>query len=583
MAFLLSKNIMAKTVAAKLVEILIQAGVKHVHGLVGDSLNGIVDEIRNSKEIKWIHYRHEEAAAFAAGAEAQLTGRLAVCAGSCGPGNMHLINGLYDAHKSNAPVLAIAAHIPSEQVGTSYFQETRPESLFRECSYYCETIASARQMPRVLQIAMQHAIGQNGVAVISISGDVAMEKMENEELDHPLFISRPAIRPSDEELQKLAQLINEAKKVTLLCGAGCRDAHEELLALAGKIKSPIVHALKGKEHVQYDNPYDVGMTGLIGISSGYHAVEESDLLIMLGTDFPYKEWYPSKAKIVQIDIRPERLGRRCKLNLGLTGDVKETVQSLLPFLEEVQEASFLEKCQERYQDNRKNLYGHAQPVSGSPIHPEYLTRILSEQAADDAIFTADVGTPTVWAARYVDMKKGRKLIGSFNHGSMASAMPQAIGAQVAFPQRQVISLSGDGGFAMLMGDILTIYQYDLPVKIIVYNNSSLGFVAMEMKVIGMPPFGTDLKNPDFAKMAQAIGIRGIRVEESDGVEGAIAAALAHPGPVLVDVVVNQTELSMPPKIDFEQAKGFGIYMLKQTLKGDGKEVWDTISSNFLGK
>lgn len=574
---------MAKTVAASLVEILERAGVKHVHGVVGDSLNGIVEEIRNSKQIKWVHYRHEEAAAFAAGAEAQLTGRLAVCAGSCGPGNMHLINGLYDAHRSNAPVLAIAAHIPSEQIGTSYFQETRPESLFRECSYYCETIASSRQMPRVLQIAMQHAIGQNGVAVISLSGDVAMEKMEHEDLEHAVFSSRPASRPADAELQKLAQLINEAKKVTLLCGAGSAGAHEALLSLAEKIKSPIVHALRGKEHVQYDNPYDVGMTGLIGISSGYHAVEDADLLIMLGTDFPYKEWYPSKAKIVQLDIRPERLGRRCKLDLGLTGDVKETIKAVLPFLEEVTDSSFLEKCQERYQDNRKNLMEHARPVKGKAIHPEYLTKVLSEKAANDAIFTVDVGTPTVWAARYVDMKAGRRLIGSFNHGSMASAMPQAIGAQFAFPDKQVISLSGDGGFAMLMGDILTIFQYDLPVKIIVYNNSSLGFVAMEMKVIGMPPFGTDLKNPDFAKMAEAIGIKGIRVEDADDVESAIAAALAHPGPVLVNVVVNQAELSMPPKIEFEQAKGFGIYMLKQTLLGDGKEVWDTISSNFLNK
>ena len=576
-------NIMAKTVAANLVEILEHAGVKHVHGVVGDSLNGIVEEIRHSKTIKWIHYRHEEAAAFAAGAEAQLTGKLAVCAGSCGPGNMHLINGLYDAHKSNAPVLAIAAHIPSEQIGTSYFQETRPESLFRECSYYCETIASSRQMPRVLQIAMQHAIGQSGVAVVSLSGDVAMEKIEQEELEHPVFINRPAVRPSDEELKKLAQLINEAEKVTLLCGAGCVGAHDALLTLGAHIKSPMVHALRGKEHVQYDNPYDVGMTGLIGISSGYHAVEESDLLIMLGTDFPYKEWFPAKSKIVQIDIRTERLGRRCKLDLGLTGDVRETVKSVLPFLEQKTDGSFLEKCQERYQDNRKNLLSHAQPSPGKAIHPEYLTRVLSEQAADDAIFTTDVGTPTVWAARYVDMKTGRRLIGSFNHGSMASAMPQAIGAQFAYPERQVISLSGDGGFAMLMGDILTIFQYDLPVKLIVYNNSSLGFVAMEMKVIGMPPFGTDLKNPNFAKMADAIGIKGIRVEESEDVEAAIAAALAHPGPVLVDVVVNQAELSMPPKIEFEQAKGFGIYMLKQTLLGDGKEVWDTISSNFLSK
>jgi pyruvate dehydrogenase (quinone) len=574
---------MAKTVAASLVEILEQAGVKHVHGVVGDSLNGIVDEIRNSKTIKWIHYRHEEAAAFAAGAEAQLTGRLAVCAGSCGPGNMHLINGLYDAHRSNAPVLAIAAHIPSEQIGTSYFQETRPESLFRECSYYCETIASARQMPRVLQIAMQHAIGQNGVAVISLSGDVAMEKMEDENLEHAIFLNRPAVRPSDEELQKLAQLINQAKKVTLLCGAGCAGAHDMLLALGDKIKSPMVHALRGKEHVQHDNPYDVGMTGLIGISSGYHAVEESDLLLMLGTDFPYKEWFPSKSKIVQLDIRPERLGRRCRLDLGLTGDVRETVKAVLPFLEQVTDSSFLEKCQERYQDNRKNLLEHAKPVAGVAIHPEYLTHVLSEQAAADAIFTTDVGTPTVWAARYLNMKTGRRLIGSFNHGSMASAMPQAIGAQFAYPDRQVIALCGDGGFAMLMGDILTIFQYDLPVKLIVYNNSSLGFVAMEMKVGGMPPFGTDLKNPDFAKMAEAIGIKGVRVEESENVEAAIAAALAHPGPVLVDVVVNQAELSMPPKIEFEQAKGFSLYMLRQTLLGDGKEVWDTLSSNFLGK
>jgi len=574
---------MAKTVAASLVEILAHAGVKHVHGVVGDSLNGIVDEIKNSKTIKWIHYRHEEAAAFAAGAEAQLTGKLAVCAGSCGPGNMHLINGLYDAHRSNAPVLAIAAQIPSEQIGTSYFQETRPESLFRECSYYCETIASPKQMPRILQIAMQTAIGQSGVAVVSLSGDIAMMKTEHEELQHTIFTPRPAVRPGDEELQKLAQLINEAKKVTLLCGAGCAGAHDALLAFAGKIKSPIVHALRGKEHVQYDNPYDVGMTGLIGISSGYHAIEESDLLIMLGTDFPYKEFYPTKSKIVQLDIRPERLGRRCRIDLGLTGDVRETLKAILPFVEEVTDASFLEKCQERYQDNRKNLMEHAKPIKGKAIHPEYLTKVISEQAAADAIFTVDVGTPSVWAARYIDMKAGRRIIGSFNHGSMASAMPQAIGAKFAFPERQVISLSGDGGFAMLMGDFLTIFQYDLPVKIVIYNNSSLGFVAMEMKVIGMPPYATDLKNPNFAKMAEAIGIKGIRVEESEDVAAAIAEALAHPGPVLVDVVVNQTELSMPPKIDFEQAKGFGIYMLKQTLLGDGKEVWDTLSSNFLDK
>jgi len=570
-----------KTIAAKLVEILEHAGVTHIHGLVGDSLNGITDELRKSGKIKWIHYRHEEAAAFAAGAEAQLTGKLAVCAGSCGPGNMHLINGLYDAHRSNAPVLAIAAQIPSEQIGSSYFQETRPEALFRECSYYCETIASAKQMPRVLQIAIQHAIGLSGVAVIGLSGDVALQTVEHDELEHPLFSNRPSVRPSDTDLQQLATLINQSKKTTLLCGAGCAGAHDVLLLLAGKILAPMVHALRGKEHVQYDNPYDVGMTGLIGIASGNHAVQESDLLVMLGTDFPYKEWYPSHSKIVQVDIRPERLGRRCKLDLGLVGDVKETIKTLLPLVKQKTDNSFLEKCQELYKENRINLDAHAKSQPGNLIHPEYLTKVISERANTDAIFTTDVGTPTVWAARYLDMKAGRRLIGSFNHGSMASAMPQAIGAQLAFPDRQVISLSGDGGFAMMMGDILTIYQYNLPVKIVVYNNGSLGFVAMEMKVIGMPPFGTDLKNPNFAKMAEAIGIMGIRVENSDDVPAAIEKALAHNGPVLLDVVTNPTELAMPPKVNIEQAKGFGIYMIKQTLLGDGDEVWDTLKSNFL--
>jgi len=572
---------MASTIAAKIVEILEHAGVRYIHGVVGDSLNGITDELRKSGEIKWVHYRHEEAAAFAAGAEAQLTGRLAVCAGSCGPGNMHLINGLYDAHRSNAPVLAIAAQIPSEQTGSSYFQETRPEALFRECSYYCETIASVRQMPRVLQIAMQHAIGLNGVAVVSLSGDVAMQNIEDDELEHPLFLNRSIIHPSDNDLQQLAELINQSKKITLLCGAGCAGAHDALLLLAGKISSPIVHALRGKEHVQYDNPYDVGMTGLVGYASGNRAVQDGDLLLMLGTDFPYKEWYPVNSKIVQIDIRPERLGRRCKLDIGLVGDVKETINKLLPLLREKTDRTFLEKCQERYKENRKNLDAHATGEPGKMIHPEYLTKVISELAKDDAVFTADVGTPTVWAARYLEMKAGRRLIGSFNHGSMASAMPQAIGAQVAFPGRQVISLSGDGGFAMMMGDILTIYQYNLPVKIVVYNNGSLGFVAMEMKVIGMPPFGTDLKNPNFAKMAEAIGITGIRVENSEDVPAAIEKALAHDGPVLIDVLTNPTELVMPPEVNIEQAKGFGIYMIKQTLLGDGAEVWDTLKSNFL--
>ncbi|QHS63195.1 ubiquinone-dependent pyruvate dehydrogenase [Chitinophaga agri] len=573
---------MPRTIAAQIVEQLIAAGVTKVHGVVGDSLNSITDEIRQSKKIEWIHYRHEEAAAFAAGAEAQLTGKLAVCAGSCGPGNMHLINGLYDAHRSMAPVLAIAAQIPSTEIGTSYFQETRPESLFRECSHYCETVASARQMPRVLQSAMQHAIGLGGVAVIALSGDVAMQHVEDNGLEHSLLVSRPSIRPSDAELQKLADLINQSEKVTLLCGRGCAGAHDELIALGDRIYSPMVHALRGKEFVEYDNPYDVGMTGLIGFSSGYHAMEHSDLVIMLGTDFPYKDWYPSRAKIVQVDIRAERLGRRCNIAMGLVGDVQDTLHCLLPFLQQRHDRSFLDKCVAHYRNSRESLEKHAiGKADAKPIHPEYLTHLINELADPDAIFTADVGEPTVWAARYLRMKKEQRLLGSFNHGSMASAMPQAIGAQLTYPGRQVISLSGDGGFSMMMGDILTIVQYNLPVKIVVFNNSSLGFVAMEMKVAGLPPYGTDLKNPDFARMAEAIGMKGIRVENPGNVREALEKAFTHDGPVLIDAVVNPSVLVMPPKIEFSQAKGFGMYALKQVFNGNGKEVWDTLTSNFL--
>lgn len=573
---------MAKTIAAQLVAQLVKAGVKRVHGVVGDSLNGIVDEIRKQGNIEWIHYRHEEAAAFAAGAEAQLTGTLAVCAGSCGPGNLHLINGLYDCHRSMAPVLAIAAHIPSMEIGTGYFQETHPDLIFRECSHYCETIASARQMPRVLQIAMQNAIGQRGVSVITISGDVALEEMEDDSLEHPVMQRLPAVRPQDSDLDLLAGMINSVKKVTLLCGSGCAGAHDVLMDFGAKVLSPMVHALRGKEHVAYDNPYDVGMTGLIGFASGYHAMEDSDLLLLLGTDFPYSNWYPAKSKIVQIDLRPEKLGKRCKLDLGLVGTVKETLAALLPLIEQKDDRSHLEKSLKNYVKSREELAAHANSTN-TPIHPEYLTTVLSAAADPDAIFTCDVGEPTVWAARYVEMTKDRRLLGSFNHGSMASAMPQAIGAQLEYPGRQVISMSGDGGFSMLMGDILTILQYNLPVKIVIYNNSSLGFVAMEMKVAGMAPYATDLRNPNFAKMAEAIGMKGIRVEDPAALPGAIDEALMHAGPVLVDVVVNTSALVMPPRIDIKQAKGFSIYMMKQVWNGKGGEVWDTLKTNFLDK
>jgi pyruvate dehydrogenase (quinone) len=575
---------MSTTIAAALVSILEKAGVSRIHGIVGDSLNAITDEVRKSKTIEWVHYRHEEAAAFAASAEAQLTGKLAVCAGSCGPGNLHLINGLYDAHRSMAPVLAIAAHIPSSEIGTGYFQETHPELLFRECSHYCEIISSSRQMPRVLQIAMQYAISLRGVSVIGLSGDVAEEKVDWPELRNDLLLNRSSVRPCDTELQQLASLINQAARVTLLCGSGCAGAHGVILQLAEKIGSPVVHSLRGKEHVEHDNPFDVGMTGLIGHSSGYHAMKDSDLLVMLGTDFPYKDWYPEDAKIVQLDLRPERLGRRCRLEMGLSGDVRETLQALLPLLEKKSSNAHLTKSLNRYAASRERLEAHAKGKEGvQPIHPEYLTKLVSDTAVDNAIYTADVGAPTVWAARYLKMRREQRLIGSFNHGSMAAALPMAIGAQLTYPGRQVIALCGDGGFAMMMGDILTILQYNLPVKLVLYNNSSLGFVAMEMKVAGLQPFGTDLKNPNFARMATSMGIPGIRVENPEEIQPALKKAFSHPGPALIDVVVNPSELTLPPSINFKEAKGFSIYMLKQVLAGEGAEVWQTLSTNFLNK
>src|SRR5580700_420818 len=462
---------MARTVADQMVEVLAAAGVKRVYGVVGDSLNGFTDAIRRRGGIQWMHVRHEEVAAFAAGADAHVTGDLAVCAGSCGPGNLHLINGLFDCHRSSVPVLAIAAHIPSAEIGSDYFQETHPEFLFKECSYYCQLVSTPAQMPRALETAMTTAIARRGVAVIVLSVDVALQSGEH--LKAPAHYQKPVralTRPLDRDLEQLAQLLNESDRVTLLCGSGCAGAHAELLKLGETLKAPMVHALRGKEYVEYDNPYDVGMTGLIGFSSGYYAMLGCDLLLILGTDFPYRQFYPTDAKIVQVDIRGEKLGNRAPLTMGLVGDVQSTIAALLPRLREKSDRAFLDKALGHYQAARKELDDLATGRAGhKPIHPQYLTRMLSDAAAEDAIFTCDVGTPSIWAARYLKMNGKRRLLGSFNHGSMANAMPQAIGAQVAFPGRQVVSLSGDGGFTMLMGDLLTLTQMELPVKVVVFH------------------------------------------------------------------------------------------------------------------
>jgi pyruvate dehydrogenase (quinone) len=572
---------MARSNVAKvLIDTLVTAGVKRIYGVVGDSLNGMTECLRQQEQIEWIGVRHEEVAAFAAGAEAHLTGSLAVCAGSCGPGNMHLINGLYDCHRSRVPVLAIAAQIPSPERGSGYFQETRPDILFKDCSHYCEPIDHASQMPRVLELAIRTAVVKRGVSVVSIPGDVALEEAPQA---RPFVLAREPseVRPAQPQLAELAALLEKGKKVTILAGAGCAGAHAELMATAAALQSPVVHALRGKEHVEYDNPFDVGMTGLLGFASGYYAIMACDVLLMLGTDFPYTQFYPEQALVAQIDIRGENLGRRGRLDLGLVGGVKETLGALLPLLSKKTDTTHLDHAVAHYRKARKSLDELATGEPGrTPIHPQYLTRVVDELASPDAVFTCDVGSPTLWAARYLTMNGKRRLLGSFNHGSMANAMPQAIGAQLTLTGRQVISLSGDGGFSMLMGDLLTIRQLKLPVKIVIYNNGALGFVELEMKAAGLLPSGTTLDNPDFAQMARAIGIHGVRVEDPGELPEAVRGALAHDGPALLDVVVNRQELAMPPTLTVEQAKGFTLYMARAVISGRGDEVLDLAKTNL---
>jgi len=572
-----------ETVAEQFARTLTAAGVKRIYGIVGDSLNGLTDAIRRQGKIQWLHVRHEEVAAFAAGAEAQLTGELAVCAGSCGPGNLHLINGLFDCHRSRMPVLAIAAQIPSAEIGSGYFQETHPQFLFQECSHYCELISGANQMPRVLEIAIREAVGKRGVAVTVIPGDVALQEAAQAPLpkQQALLPARPLVRPHAADLERLSGLLNQASRVTVLCGAGCAGAHDELLALGARLKSPMVHAMRGKEHVEWENPYDVGMTGLIGFSSGYYAMLDCDVLLMLGTDFPYRQFYPRHARIAQVDIRPENLGRRAAIDLGVVADVGETLRALLPLLEDKSDDTHLRRAQEHYRKARRQLDELAVGAPrGKRLHPQQIAKAVCARAAADAIVTCDVGLPTVWAARYLSTNGKRRLIGSFHHGSMANAMAQALGAQAACPGRQVISFSGDGGFSMLMGDLISLKQLDLPVKIVVFNNGSLGFVALEQMSTGFLDFGTELANPNFASMAESMGIRGVRIENPDEVEDSIAQALAHPGPVLVDAVVTRSELAMPPSITLEMAKGFSLYMLKAIMSGRGDEIIDLAESNL---
>lgn len=568
------------TVADHVISVLKLSGVRRVYGLPGDSLNGFTDAIRRAGDVTWEHVRHEETAAFAAGAEAAITGRLAVCAGSCGPGNLHLINGLFDANRSRVPVLAIAAHIPRSEIGSEYFQETHPQDLFGECSVYCELVSTPEMLPRILEMAMRTAVEENGVAVVVIPGEVFLAKMDDSAWLRPVLPTRSVVRPDDESLASAAAILNGANNITILGGAGVAGAHDELLRLAATVQAPIVHALRGKEYIEYDNPYDVGMTGLLGFASGYKAIKEADVLLMLGTDFPYQQFYPENATVIQVDIRGRNLGRRTPIDLGLVGTVADTLAALQPLLLQKRDRTHLDRCVKHYRKTRSSLDALAvNDRDKTPIRPEYVAAEASRLASDDAVFTVDVGSPVVWAARYLKMNGKRRLIGSFNHGTMACALPLAIGAQTVDRQRQVVAFAGDGGLTMLFGELITLSQNRLPVKVVVFNNSSLNFVELEMKAAGIVNFGTGLVNPNFADVAVAMGMFGRRVEHPGDLDTALADAFAYDGPAVIDVVTERQEMSVPPSITVEQAKGFSLYAIRTVMAGRGEELLDLFTAN----
>jgi pyruvate dehydrogenase (quinone) len=571
---------MTVTVADVMVAALKASGVRRVYGIPGDSLNGFTDALRRDGEVAWQHVRHEEAAGFAAAAEAAVTGELAVCAGSCGPGNLHLMNGLFDANRSNVPVLAIAAQIPAEEIGGEYFQETHPQQLFRECSVYCELVSIPGQLPRILEIAMRMALQRGGVSVVVVPGEIFLAEAPDAEAV-PVRAVSPVMRPDDQSLAAAAEVLNSASRVTILAGAGCAGAHGQLIELAAALKAPVVHAFRGKEFVEYDNPYDVGMTGLIGFSSGYRAMEHCDALVMLGTDFPYRPFYPENVPVIQVDIRGERIGRRVPVQVPLVGTVRDTIEALMPMISVKTDSAHLNRMTAHYHRSRARLDKLARDRrNDSPLHPQFVAATIDRLAAPDAVFTADVGTPCIWAARYLHMNGTRRLIGSFNHGSMANALPHAIGAQASQPDRQVVAMSGDGGLAMLLGELITLRQLQLPVKVVVFNNGALSFVELEMKAAGIVTYGTDLDNPDFAGIARASGLLGIRVDKAGDLEAALRQAFGHDGPALVEVRTARLELSLPPKLTYGQIKGFTLYATRTILSGGGAELVELTRTNL---
>jgi len=569
----------SKTVSDQLVSMLEQAGIKRIYAVTGDSLNFVNDAVRRNGSIQWIHVRNEETGAFAAGAEAQLNG-LACCAGSSGPGHVHLINGLYDAHKSEASVIAIASMCHSTEFGTDSFQETNTIKLFDDCSCYNQVAVTPLQFPRMFQATIQHAIHKKGVAVIGLPGDLTNMDAVQSPTSMQVYIANPVIRPSDAELNILAMHLNTYSKITIFCGTGAAEAHDEVVALSKLLHAPVGYSFKGKMGMQYDNPNEIGMTGLLGLPSAFESMHESELLLLLGTDFPYSDFMPVKNKIIQIDTAPEKLGRRAKLEMGLCGNIKDTLKVLLPLIPQHNDDSFLKKQLKLYTEVKDHLKSYVDdPGKENLIHPEYVASRIDALADSNAVFTVDTGMTCVWAARYLNATGKRTLLGSFNHGSMANAMPQAIGAALACPDRQVVAMCGDGGISMMLGDIMTIVQYKLPVKLIVFNNHSLGMVKLEMEVAGLPDWQTDMVNPDFSKIAEAMGMLAYTVTDPAKVNEVLANVFAYEGPVLVNIITDPNALAMPPKITFEQMKGMATSMGKLMLSGRMDEIWKTIESN----
>ena len=559
---------MSRNVCEELISVLQGVGVEHIFGVTGDALNPLLDGIRRQDQLRWIAVRHEETAGYAAAAQSLITGRLGVCAGTVGPGALHLLNGVYNAKKEGAAVLAITGQVPRSESGTGFFQEVDLSKVFDDVCVFQHAIDSPEQMPRVVQMAIQEAIARRGVARIEIPADVGPLKVPSQALAHEIFFPDSSTLPSSSDLNKAAEILNRSNKVTMLVGSGCRGARDEVIAVAEKLKAPIVHALKGADVMEHDHPHWVGLTGLLGTPAGYHAVEECDALLMVGTDFPYSVFYPSGRPIVQIDIQAEHLGKRCSVTQGLLGHARPSLEALGDRLEQKTNAKHLESIQKRYDKwhthNRKKYSIESKHL---PLHPQVVAQAISDHAADDAIFAIDVGECTVWAARHLELKRGQRMIGSFNHGSLGAAFPSALGAQSLDASRQVIAICGDGGFGMSLQDFVTAVRYEWPLTVIVFNNSTLGFVKMEMEATGYPEFGdaTDLVNPDFAKWAEACGGVGFSVSEPEELVSALDQALSMARPCIIDVFVDPRELTMPPKIEPAQAWGFSISKIKEII------------------